>query len=352
MISDYSAAEPHRENAVHSGTARPARRSGAAHAAEPYGNATARYHTERNRASSMGKRGSLAEALEIGMSAGRENGRARPDTNSATDMTGVTRAGTLQRDDGPTIAYDVTGHGPLVVFLHGLTSFRQTWDPVTTLLAEEFTCVRLDLRGHGGSSRAAEYSMVSLVGDVRAVVEEMALGEPAIVGHSLGASIAAVYAAAHGARAVVCVDESLRFGELAGLVQAHADQLRSQRTMDAVLSIDRALKLKPYTGVKNIERRVLKFPREVVLGIWDALLNTPPEQLTAIAEAALPRITAPLLSLHGSPPPPDYTAWLTGLALHAHVETWDGTGHMLHLVHPEQFAARVRPLLLPSRHPQ
>ena len=48
--------------------------------------------------------------------------------------------------------------------------------------------------------------MVSLVGDVRAVVEEMALGEPAIVGHSLGASIAAVYAAAHGARAVVCVE--------------------------------------------------------------------------------------------------------------------------------------------------
>lgn len=203
-------------------------------------------------------------------------------------MTGVTRAETLQRDDGPTIAYDVAGHGPLVLFVHGLTSFRQTWDPVTTLLAEEFTCVRLDLRGHGASSRTAEYSMVSLVGDVRAVVDEVALGEPAIVGHSLGASIAAVYAAAHGARAVVCIDQSLRFGEFAGLVQAHAEDLRSQRTMEAVLSIDRALKLKPYTGVENIERRVLAFPREVVLGIWDALLTTPPEQLTAIAEAILP----------------------------------------------------------------
>jgi len=53
-------------------------------------------------------------------------------------VTGVTRGGTLQRDDGPTIAYDVAGHGPLVVFVHGLTSFRQAWDPVTTLLAEEF----------------------------------------------------------------------------------------------------------------------------------------------------------------------------------------------------------------------
>ncbi|HSZ06714.1 MAG TPA: alpha/beta hydrolase [Solirubrobacteraceae bacterium] len=253
--------------------------------------------------------------------------------------------GILQRDDGSTIAYDVAGQGPLVVFVHGLTSFRQTWDPVTTLLAEELTCVRLDLRGHGASSRAAEYSMVSLVGDVQAVVEKVALGEPAIVGHSLGASIAAVYAAAHGARAVVCIDQSLRFGEFAELVQTHAQDLLSQRTMEAVLSIDRALKLEPYTDVEQIERRVLAFPREVVLGVWGALLRTPPEQLTAIAEAIVPRIAAPLLSLHGSPPPPDYAAWLAGLARVARVEIWDGTGHMLHLVDPERFAARVRPLL-------
>ena len=174
-----------------------------------------------------------------------------PSHYGASGVTVLTRTGTLQRDDGPTIAYDVAGHGPLVVFVHGLASFRQTWDPVTTLLAEEFTCVRLDLRGHGASSRAAEYSMVSLVGDVRALVEEVALGEPAIVGHSLGASIAAVYAAAHGARAVVCVDESLRFGKFAGLVQAHAEDLCSQRTMEAVLSIDRALKLEPYRGSRT-----------------------------------------------------------------------------------------------------
>ena len=130
----------------------------------------------------------------------------------------LTHAGALQRDDGPTIAYDVVGDGPPVVFIHGLTSFRQTWNPITPLLAPDFTCVRMDLRGHGESSAGQEYSMQSLVGDVRAVVEEVGLGEPAVVGHSLGASIAAVYAAAHAARAVVCVDQSLRFGDFAALL--------------------------------------------------------------------------------------------------------------------------------------
>ena len=265
-------------------------------------------------------------------------------------MTGATHIGTVQRDDGAAIAYDIVGDGPLVVFIHGLTSFRQTWDPITSLLAPDFTCVRMDLRGHGASSVASEYSMRSLVGDVRAVVEEVGLGEPAVVGHSLGASVAAVYAAAHCARVVVCVDQSLRFGEFAALAQAHVDDLRSPRTMEAVLSIDRALKLQPYAEVDELERRVLAFPREVVLGVWDALLSTPPEQLTATAEAILPRIAAPLLSLHGSPPPSDYESWLTGLVRGARVEVWDGTGHVLHLVDPERFAAHIRsPLGAPTR---
>lgn len=94
---------------------------------------------------------------------------------------------------------------------------------------------------------------------------------------------------------------------------------------------------------------MVAFPREVVLGLWVALLSTPPEQLTAIAEAILPRIAAPLLSLHGSPPPPDYGAWLTGLG---RGEIWEGTDHMLHLVDSEPFAARVRLLLADRSRPR
>ena len=260
-------------------------------------------------------------------------------------MTGGARAATLQRDDGSAIAYDIAGHGRLVMFIHGLTSNRRGWDPVTSHLVQEFTCLRVDLRGHGDSSTATDYSMASLVGDVRAVVELIGLDEPAVVGHSLGASVAAVYGAAYNPRAVVCVDQSLRFGDFAKLVQAHADRLRSSHTMDAVLAIDHALSLEPYTGVEELERRVLAFPREVVLGIWHALLTTPADELTSTAEALLPRISAPLLSLHGSPPPADYEAWLTRLVPKARIEAWDGTGHMLHLVDPARFISRIRPLL-------
>jgi pimeloyl-ACP methyl ester carboxylesterase len=255
------------------------------------------------------------------------------------------RRGQVRTADGTTIAYDVAGDGPPVVLLHGLTNRRQAWDPVTALLSPRFTCVRLDFRGHGESSAGPAYGLPWFVGDVRAVVEELSLGAPAFVGHSLGGSVAAVHAALHDARAVVCVDESLRFGDTAERIQPLADELRGERPMEAVMEFERGLRLEPYAGIAEMERRVLAFDPEIVLAAWAGVLDTPPRQLTAMSETLLPQLDAPLLCLHGSPPPGDYAPWLTGLVRDARVEVWEGTGHLLHLVDPERFAARVSAFL-------
>lgn len=251
----------------------------------------------------------------------------------------------LRRPDGTIVAYDVTGDGPPVLFLHGVTNSRMAWGPVTDRLRGDFTCVRPDFRGHGESSSASDYTLPSLVADTHAVVEELGLDAPAVVGHSLGGTAAAIYAAAHPARAVVCVDQGLRFGDFAERVMPYADRLRGDECMQAVIEIEHGLGLEPYGGVAEMEQRILDFPPEVVRGLWAALLTTPPDELTAVAEAILPRIDAPLLALHGSPPPPDYERWLTGLVPTARVEVWDGAGHILHLVEPDRFAARLREFL-------
>jgi pimeloyl-ACP methyl ester carboxylesterase len=248
--------------------------------------------------------------------------------------------------DGAKIAYDVAGDGPPAIFLHGLTSRRQGWAPVTSLLTPALTCIRIDLRGHGESSTTPDYSLPSIVADVRAVADELGLETPAVVGNSFGATVAAVYAAANPVRAVVCAGNSrLRFGDFAVLVQAHARALRGEGAMRAVPEIDRELDLGPYKDDEEFERRVLAFPPEVVRGIWAQALTTPPEELTAVSEALLPAIEAPLLSLHGSRLPEDYPSWLTGLVPTAEVEVWDGMGHLLHLVDPSRFAERVRGFL-------
>jgi pimeloyl-ACP methyl ester carboxylesterase len=115
--------------------------------------------------------------------------------------------------------------------------------------------------------------------------------------------------------------------------------------MEAVMAFERGLQLEPYAGIAELEQRVLAFDPAVVLAAWEGVLDTPAQQLTELSEALLPQLTAPLLCLHGSPPSDDYAAWLTALAKHARVEVWDGTGHLLHLVDPARFAARVTEFL-------
>jgi 3-oxoadipate enol-lactonase len=83
------------------------------------------------------------------------------------------------------------------VLIHGLGGTSAgIWGRVAGELADGFTVVTYDLRGTGGSDRApGPYSLDDFVGDLRALVEELGLDRPALVGHSFGGSIALAYAA-------------------------------------------------------------------------------------------------------------------------------------------------------------
>jgi 3-oxoadipate enol-lactonase len=85
------------------------------------------------------------------------------------------------------------------VLVHGLGGTSAgIWGRVAGELEDEFTVVTYDLRGTGGSERiAGPYSLDDFVGDLRALVEELELSRPALVGHSFGGSIALAYAARH-----------------------------------------------------------------------------------------------------------------------------------------------------------
>jgi 3-oxoadipate enol-lactonase len=96
------------------------------------------------------------------------------------------------------------------VLVHGLGGTSAgIWGRVAAELEDEFTVVTYDLRGTGGSERAAgPYSLDDFVGDLRALVEGLELASPALVGHSFGGSIALAYAARYpeGVSAVASVD--------------------------------------------------------------------------------------------------------------------------------------------------
>lgn len=244
------------------------------------------------------------------------------------------------------IAYDVEGSGPLFLFVHGITENRTVWDPVVERLRGDFTCARLDLRGHGESGTSGEYDALAAAGDVTAVVEAVGAAEPpVVVGHSLGAVVATAYAATGGvARAVVNVDQGLRLADFAALVRPLEAELRGPNFRDIFPVVLEALgfdRLDPDTQAR-LQAVHARAPQKVVLGMWAPLFESTDEQIDALVEGLVREVRVPYLALHGSDPGPGYAEWLTSRVPTATVEVWDGDGHWLHLVEPDRFAARVR----------
>ncbi|MDB5511114.1 MAG: alpha/beta hydrolase [Enterovirga sp.] len=101
----------------------------------------------------------------------------------------------------------VQGGGEPIVFVHGNGSTRETWAGTIACLTDRFRCISYDLPGHGGAPLPAGDLPIELfVEDLERVRAKFGLERACFVGHSLGAFIAAAYAAAHPERvSALCV---------------------------------------------------------------------------------------------------------------------------------------------------
>jgi pimeloyl-ACP methyl ester carboxylesterase len=94
--------------------------------------------------------------------------------------------------DGTEIAARAAGdpEAPILLFTHGFSLDMTVWHEQWVDLADDFRCVLMDHRSHGGSGKAAhgDLSLRAMGRDIAAVIETVAVDRPAvIVGHSMGA---------------------------------------------------------------------------------------------------------------------------------------------------------------------
>ncbi|MFD5122722.1 alpha/beta fold hydrolase [Streptomyces sp. NPDC058385] len=91
-------------------------------------------------------------------------------------------------------ALDYGGQGTPVLILPGITSPAVTMDFVARELTDLVRPVVLDIRGRGLSDDAEDHSLDALATDTEAVIEQLELADPVLLGHSMGARIAAATA--------------------------------------------------------------------------------------------------------------------------------------------------------------
>ena len=247
-------------------------------------------------------------------------------------------------DDGVEIAYDVRGDGPALVLVHGLSDSRADWAPIVDRMSSDHRCVTLDLRGHGESGDASDYSALAMAADVAAVVAAEDLVAPTVIGHSLGGAVVSAYAAAAPVTAVVNVDQGLRLSEFADALRPLEASLRGDefhQTFELVLDSMNGPMMSDALRAELVTHR-RRARKDVVLGVWDLIFASTDDELDGVIEVIGSSVTAPYLSLHGLDPGADYPEWLTARIPHAQVEHWPDHGHYLHLVAPDRFCARVR----------
>lgn len=105
--------------------------------------------------------------------------------------------------NGATLRVDQSGpaDAPAVIFSNSLAADLSMWDGQAAVLSKEFRVIRMDTRGHGGSSATdGDYTLELLSDDVLAIMDGLNIGRAHFVGLSLGGMIGQVLGARSAAR--------------------------------------------------------------------------------------------------------------------------------------------------------
>ncbi|MBC3192298.1 alpha/beta hydrolase [Pseudonocardia sp. C8] len=239
------------------------------------------------------------------------------------------------------LAHDVEGTGTPVVLLHGMTFDRRTWRPVVDELDGSVTSIAVDLPGHGGSS-GRPTRLEEVVEQVHRLLESLAVERPVVVGHSMGAAVAALYAGTHPARGLAMVDQATEIEPFARALHRIAPMLRGPAFGQAWAAIENGLGLDRIPEpVRTLVRDAHTVEQDVVLGYWDQLLTTDPAGMQAWIDARAAGIRAPCLAVFGRQAT-EGERERVGRMPDAQLEEWVGDGHFVHLVDPARFATRLR----------
>jgi pimeloyl-ACP methyl ester carboxylesterase len=96
---------------------------------------------------------------------------------------------------GHRVTYKLSGEGPAVVLIHGITSSSRTWRAVMEPLAERHTVLAPDLLGHGRSDKLrGDYSVGAHANTIRDLLDALGYRRAILVGHSLGGGVALQFA--------------------------------------------------------------------------------------------------------------------------------------------------------------
>ena len=137
---------------------------------------------------------------------------------------------------GPQCVFSGGGGGP-VVLVHGAGDQAGGWAKVAPRVAKSFAVVAVDLAGHGESAPAeGPLSFATLLAGFDGAMKEVPQGKVTLVGNSLGAWVATVWAKEHPERVqhLVLVNGGPLLGDRPDLTLQPKNRAEADRTLQAL----------------------------------------------------------------------------------------------------------------------
>lgn len=237
------------------------------------------------------------------------------------------------------LAYEESGDGTPLVFLHGITMTRAAWRPVVDLLSDTFRCINVDLVGHGESPRTGAYDVFTQANAVGELIGSLGLDRPVLVGHSFGAFTATLLGANAPVRGVVNIDQEMDTASFKRKIAPFEQRLRGDDFVAAFTEFAESMG----SGLVQDQWQHLTAMEpdpEIVLGVWTMVFDTPTADLNALVEPVLASYQVPYLAIFGNPVSDEERRLIGNVPDHT-IEEWVGLDHFIHLVDPERTSRRI-----------
>lgn len=105
------------------------------------------------------------------------------------------------------LSYSIEGEGDAVVLLHGWGCDKSIWKSSIEVLSSNFCVVAVDFAGFGSSQEPdSVWGVEEYTSSVEALLRELGIISPILVGHSFGGRVSILYASRNEVKSVVLTD--------------------------------------------------------------------------------------------------------------------------------------------------
>lgn len=255
------------------------------------------------------------------------------------------------KTNGITLHYQRTGGDkPSLILCHGFSDCHVAWTRTAQALADLFDLLMVDARGHGYSHKPETgYSPADHAADIAGLIDALDLGQPDLMGHSMGAATVAQLAAdyPHLPRRIVLEDPPWR--DTVAMPSDRGMQLQELVAMYQRMTREQIVAYGRGNNPTWDDEELWHWSLGKTLVSPYVVQET--SQLLTNWRTVVPRITCPTLLVTADPVrggivTPATAADLTADHTNLQVAYLDGAGHN---IRRDQFAAyitAVRPFLL------